>query len=74
MPAADMEAFSRSQNIARAMLVAGVNRVRIRWEENADPPRGFEPAEPTLEDAYLLQIHDDDARSTSTANTVREAA
>ncbi len=39
--------------VTQAVLVEGKNRVRIYVPEG-DPPAEFEPAPPTLEDAYLL--------------------
>ncbi len=60
MPAAELEAFAARHAVTQAILVAGVNRVRIR-SENGGQPQGFEPAEPTLEDAYLLMMRDAEA-------------
>jgi hypothetical protein len=39
------------------VLVEGVNRVRIHQPAGA-PPAGFEPALPTLEDAYLVLMNE----------------
>jgi hypothetical protein len=37
------------------MLVEGKNRVRV-CEAGGEPPPGFVPVAPTLEDAYLLMM------------------
>lgn len=44
---------ARRHQVTQAVLVEGRNRVRVHVPEGA-PPEGFAPAEPTLEDAYLL--------------------
>ena len=41
--------------VAQAYLVEGRNHVRVFQPDGAPPP-GFEPVEPTLEDAYLVLI------------------
>jgi hypothetical protein len=38
---------------SQAILVEGRHRVRV-YASHGDPPAGFEPATPTLEDAYLV--------------------
>ncbi|MCG8454699.1 MAG: hypothetical protein MI919_00350, partial [Holophagales bacterium] len=55
VPAAGLEDFAERHTVTQAVLVAGVNRVRILASE-AGVPEGFDPAEPTLEDAYLLRM------------------
>ena len=42
-----------SQATLKPVLVEGRNRVRV-LERNGNPPPGFEPVAPTLEDAYLV--------------------
>ena len=49
----DLAAVDRDHRVTQAILIEGRNQVRIHLPEGA-PPDGFEPAEPTLEDAYLL--------------------
>ncbi|HEY0781611.1 MAG TPA: ATP-binding cassette domain-containing protein, partial [Thermoanaerobaculia bacterium] len=56
--AEDLEAFGQQQQIIQAIMVEGRNRVRIHVPEGP-PPAGFEPAVPTLEDAYLLLMRGD---------------
>jgi hypothetical protein len=41
--------------VTQAYLVAGNNQVRV-YQPDGDPPQGFKPVEPTLEDAYILLI------------------
>jgi ABC-2 type transport system ATP-binding protein len=41
--------------ITQAVLVEGENRVRIHVPQGS-PPEGFEPVEPTLEDAYMTLV------------------
>jgi hypothetical protein len=41
--------------VTQAYLVAGANQVRV-YQPDRDPPQGFKPVEPTLEDAYILLI------------------
>ena len=43
-------------HVTQSMLVEGRLRVRI-WRPDAQVPPGFEPARPTLEDAYLVLTH-----------------
>jgi ABC-type multidrug transport system ATPase subunit len=43
--------------VTQSVLVEGVNRVRIHQPAGA-PPAGFEPALPTLEDAYLVLMNE----------------
>ena len=42
-------------HVTQAYLVEGRNRVRV-YQPDGDPPPGFVPASPTLEDAYLVLI------------------
>ena len=44
-----------------ASLVQGKNRVRIVVDD-ADPPDGFEPVEPSLADAYAFYLYEDRPR------------
>ena len=53
---ADLEALQRTRRVTQAVLVEGRNRVRIH-EPSRDAPEGFEPAIPTLEDAYFVLMH-----------------
>ena len=49
----DLAAVDRDYRVTQAILIEGRNQVRIHLPEG-EPPEGFERAEPTLEDAYLL--------------------
>ena len=49
----DLAAVDRAHRVTQAILIEGRNQVRIHLPEG-EPPEGFERAEPTLEDAYLL--------------------
>ena len=49
----ELEALQRSRRVTQAVLVEGRNRVRI-YEPSREAPNGFEPAVPTLEDAYFV--------------------
>jgi ABC-type multidrug transport system ATPase subunit len=49
----ELEALQRTRRVTQAVLVEGRNRVRI-YEPSREAPNGFEPAIPTLEDAYFV--------------------
>jgi ABC-type multidrug transport system ATPase subunit len=51
--AAELEALQKAGKVTQAVLVEGRNRVRIHEPTRQAPP-GFEPAVPTLEDAYFV--------------------
>ena len=51
--AAELEALQKAGKVTQAVLVEGRNRVRIH-EPTRQAPQGFEPAIPTLEDAYFV--------------------
>jgi len=51
--AAELEALQKAGRVTQAVLVEGRNRVRIH-EPTRQAPQGFEPAIPTLEDAYFV--------------------
>jgi ABC-type multidrug transport system ATPase subunit len=53
VPREELAPFSSANRVTQAILVEGKNRVRIHAPEGNVPP-GFEPAVPTLEDAYLV--------------------
>ncbi len=57
---AELQEVGRRQRVIQSILVAGSHRARL-YAPDGDVPRGFEPVDPTLEDAYLLQMRDDDA-------------
>ncbi len=61
--AEELENLRRSRFVTQAVLFEGKNRVRI-YEPDGDPPAGFSPAEPTLEDAYLLTMRGELANGT----------
>jgi ABC-2 type transport system ATP-binding protein len=52
---AELERLQAEFCVTQAVLVEGRNRVRIYVPEG-HPPADFEPANPTLEDAYLLMM------------------
>jgi ABC-type multidrug transport system ATPase subunit len=54
-PAA-LDPLKQSRRVIQAYLVEGRNRVRVH-ERDGVPPPGFIPVAPTLEDAYLVQMH-----------------
>ena len=49
----DLAALQATKRVTQAVLVEGRNRVRIHEPSRQAPP-GFEPAIPTLEDAYFV--------------------
>jgi ABC-type multidrug transport system ATPase subunit len=49
----ELEALQRTRRVTQAVLVEGRNRVRV-YEPTREAPNGFEPAVPTLEDAYFV--------------------
>jgi len=51
--AEELETLQRAGRVTQAVLVEGRNRVRIH-EPTRQAPAGFEPAVPTLEDAYFV--------------------
>ena len=52
----DLAALQAAKRVTQAVLVEGRNRVRIH-EPSREAPPGFEPAIPTLEDAYFVLMH-----------------
>ena len=52
----ELETLQRTRRVTQAILVEGRNRVRIH-EPNREAPPGFDPAVPTLEDAYFVLMH-----------------
>jgi ABC-type multidrug transport system ATPase subunit len=50
---ADLPDLRRTRHVTQAILVEGRHRVRV-YAPKGDPPTGFDPATPTLEDAYLV--------------------
>lgn len=58
--AAGLQALANEVRVVQALLVEGRHRVRLLVEDGPPPP-GFQPAEPTLEDAYLVMVGDDKA-------------
>jgi len=55
VPPSDLPALRRDRHVTQAILVEGRHRVRV-YEPGGAPPSGFEPAVPTLEDAYLVMM------------------
>jgi ABC-2 type transport system ATP-binding protein len=70
--AEELQELSRSHKVIQALLVEGKNRARI-YAANGNIPAGFEPATPTLEDAYLLLMKSE-ANRPEEAPRVRELA
>jgi ABC-type multidrug transport system ATPase subunit len=56
VPATELESLQRTRRVTQAILVEGRNRVRVH-EPSREAPPGFEPAVPTLEDAYFVLMH-----------------
>jgi ABC-type multidrug transport system ATPase subunit len=54
----ELEEIARSCRVTQAVLREGTHRVRVHSPEKT-PPDGFEPVEPTIEDAYLLLMQQD---------------
>jgi len=52
----ELETLQRTRRVTQAILVEGRNRVRVH-EPSREVPPGFEPAVPTLEDAYFVLMH-----------------
>jgi ABC-type multidrug transport system ATPase subunit len=52
----DLDALQRTRRVTQAILVEGRNHVRIH-EPSREAVAGFEPAIPTLEDAYFVLMH-----------------
>jgi len=48
-------------SVIRSLLVEGRHRLRVHCPDG-EPPEGFRPAEPTLEDAYLVRIRNGSPR------------
>ncbi|WP_425155034.1 ABC transporter ATP-binding protein [Candidatus Palauibacter sp.] len=57
----DLAAIDHDYRVTQAILIEGRNQVRIHLPAGA-PPEGFEAADPTLEDAYLLLAQENGAR------------
>ena len=51
--AIELDQLRESRRVTQAHLIEGRNLVRL-YEPDANAPPGFEPAQPTLEDAYLI--------------------
>ena len=49
----ELPALRRERHVTQAILVEGRHRVRV-YAPRRDPPAGFDPVTPTLEDAYLM--------------------
>lgn len=61
----ELESLLRSHRVAQAILVEGRHRVRI-YQPDGNPPAGFTPVMPTLEDAYMLMMQAAQAADAST--------
>jgi ABC-type multidrug transport system ATPase subunit len=60
------EPLRRERCVTQAYLVEGHNRVRV-FDPDGEPPLGFVPVTPTLEDAYLVLMT---GRTSTLAETV----
>ena len=68
---AELPALRRERAVTQAILVEGRHRVRVHDASGAPPP-GFEPATPTLEDAYLVMMRAfNGANGSAAASTAR---
>jgi ABC-2 type transport system ATP-binding protein len=68
---AELPALRRERAVTQAILVEGRHRVRVHDASGAPPP-GFEPATPTLEDAYLVMMRvSNGANGSSDASAAR---
>ncbi|MHC4129079.1 MAG: ATP-binding cassette domain-containing protein [Planctomycetota bacterium] len=63
-PHEELDELRRTRCVTQALLVEGQNLVRIR-EPSGDAPPRFEPAAPTLEDAYLLMMRNGEMAGTA---------
>jgi len=69
---AELPALRRERAVTQAILVEGRHRVRVHDASGALPP-GFEPATPTLEDAYLVMMRAaNGANGSSDASAARQ--
>ncbi|WP_164001160.1 ABC transporter ATP-binding protein [Pyxidicoccus caerfyrddinensis] len=64
--AAELSELQRTRRVTQAVLFEGRNRVRIH-APNAAVPAGFERVTPTLEDAYLLLMKDEQTPAEASA-------
>ncbi len=62
----DLDQVRRTRCVTQALLIEGQNLVRIH-EPGGDAPERFEPAAPTLEDAYLLMMRNGTIRERNDA-------
>ncbi len=51
----ELAAIRQSCRVTQAVLVEGRNQVRV-YQDDGEPPAGFEPVEPSLEDAYMVLV------------------
>jgi ABC-2 type transport system ATP-binding protein len=68
VPPADLPALRRTHRVTQAVLAEGLHRVRVH-APGGDAPHGFEPATPTLEDAYLVLMRTDGAAAPAATTT-----
>ncbi|MFQ5748294.1 MAG: AAA family ATPase, partial [Planctomycetota bacterium] len=66
------EALVSSHRVLQALPREGRSHVRL-YEAGDAPPSGFEPAEPTLEDAYLVMMQEAQAGLASPVPAARRA-
>ncbi len=67
---AELPALRRARTVTQAILVEGRHRVRVH-DASRVPPPGFEPANPTLEDAYLVLMRSGGANGAAAAAAAR---
>lgn len=67
------ESLRQERRVTQAYLVEGRNRARV-YEPGGDPPPGFAPVSPTLEDAYLVLMRGGAPRPSSNGEPPEPAA
>jgi ABC-type multidrug transport system ATPase subunit len=51
----ELTALQASRTVTQSIIAEGRHRLRI-YEPDGEPPPGFQPVSPTLEDAYLVMM------------------
>jgi ABC-type multidrug transport system ATPase subunit len=51
----ELQAIQHTHHVTKAVLIQGKNHVRL-YDPKANPPDGFQPVAPTLEDVYLSMM------------------
>ena len=63
----EVEELKRRRHVTQSILVEGRHRVRI-FEPSGQAPVGFEPAIPSLEDAYFVLMRREPAAAADAAD------